>query len=155
MGNLIPSYTFSFSSLLPKILLFRETDILSIVVPKRIVNCWGGFGLSSCARRITRERVRREAFMDNGQRTHDNVFYDVHVKPRVLNRVMLRGFTLTKCVWKLFCTPLLAIWGRMLSVCWCWFLALLTITWTTGGSSWGREPTLGPNFCKAQNLEKN
>lgn len=29
--------------------------------------------------------------MDNGQRTHDNVFYDVHVKPRVLNRVMLRG----------------------------------------------------------------
>lgn len=48
MGSLCPSYDFSLSNLLLKILLLRESDNLSIAVPKRILNCWIGFGLSSC-----------------------------------------------------------------------------------------------------------
>lgn len=50
MGSLCPSYDFSFSNLLLKILLLREIDTLSMAVPKRMLNCcWTGFGLSSCA----------------------------------------------------------------------------------------------------------
>lgn len=39
MGSLCPSYAFSFSSLLLKILLLRVTDTLSIAAPNRMVNC--------------------------------------------------------------------------------------------------------------------
>lgn len=46
----------------------------------------------------------------------------------------------------------MAIWGSMFSDCWCWFLALLTTTCTTGGSSWGNVPTPGPNFCKWEQI---
>lgn len=48
MGNLCPSYAFSFSTLLLKILLLREADTLSIPAPNRMLNCWVGFGFSSC-----------------------------------------------------------------------------------------------------------
>lgn len=48
MGSFRPSYAFSFSSLLLKILLLRETGTLSMEAPKRGVNIWLGFGLSSC-----------------------------------------------------------------------------------------------------------
>lgn len=51
MGNLCPSYAFSFSSLLLKTLLLRETDTLSIAAPNRMVNCGAGFSLSSCLRK--------------------------------------------------------------------------------------------------------
>lgn len=47
-GTLCPSYDLSFSVFLLNILLFREKDTLSIAVPKRIANCWLGFGFSSC-----------------------------------------------------------------------------------------------------------
>lgn len=46
-GSLSPSYDLSFSVFLLKLMLFREPDSLSIAVPKRIVNCWLGFDLSS------------------------------------------------------------------------------------------------------------
>lgn len=48
MGSLCPSYAFSFSTLLLTFLLLREADTLSIAAPNRMVNCWVGFGLSSC-----------------------------------------------------------------------------------------------------------
>lgn len=48
MGSLIPSKALSFSTLLLKILLLRAIDTLSTAVPKRMGNCWVGFGLSSC-----------------------------------------------------------------------------------------------------------
>lgn len=66
MGNLCPSYDFSFSSLLLKILLLRETDTLSIAAPKRTLNCWAGFSLSSCT--ISTHRESRDPYYE--QRKH-------------------------------------------------------------------------------------
>lgn len=50
----------------------------------------------------------------------------------------------------MLCTPLLAMWGRMLSDCWWWSLALLTTTCITAGSSWGKVTTPEFNFFKRQ-----
>lgn len=90
MGSLCPSYDFSFSTLLLIILLLRETDTLSIAVPKRMVNCWLGFGLSSCN---TRKENRASYYY--GHRKATRLLRDLHTvmfSQRTLKRLMLFSF---------------------------------------------------------------
>lgn len=136
-GTLCPSYDLSFSVFLLKILLFREKDTLSIAVPKRIANCWLGFGFSSCKQTRHDGTPARCYFLGFLLLRKHAAFSIVQNKGKK-NQITW--------VWLLFWPPLLAIWGRMFSDC--WFLALLSTTWTTGGSSWGKVPMPGPNFCR-------
>lgn len=98
MGNLCPSYDFSFSSLLLKILLLRETDTLSIAAPKRMANCCVGFGLSSCT--ISTHRESLSLYEEHIEVIWYSVNYIMFSQnATVVYDMLLACERLTWCVW--------------------------------------------------------